>query len=100
MFNKLKQAKEPTTDYVTLREMIGSRNWKIRAALAANPNLQSYLFDTLVTDKNAKVRRALATNYNLTLAIWTKLSADTDSEVVKALNEAHPTPPAKTGHRG
>jgi hypothetical protein len=100
MFNKLKQAKEPTTDYVTLREMIGSRNWKIRAALAANPNLQTYLFDTLANDKSVKVRTALATNINLTLAIWKKLSSDTEPIVIQALNETHPTPPAKAGHRG
>jgi len=79
--------------------MVTSRSWKVRAALAANVNLQIHLFDTLATDKKAAVRAALATNPNLSPSVWTTLSKDHDAAVLTSLKEAHPTIPEKADRR-
>lgn len=100
MFNKLKTAQRNTTDYVTLRGMANSKNWKIRAALAANTNLQTHVLEELAKDKVEAVRLALTGNPNVTPKLWDSLNADESLKVREALLETHPERPVKSGHRG
>lgn len=93
-FGKMKKAKDPYTDFVTLRNMLdGCRNVKLKSVLAANPNLQSYLFEGLATDKHVAVRVGLASNRNLTEDVWKILEKDENEQVQLALKTAHPVPP-------
>jgi hypothetical protein len=96
---KLKEAKRPYTNYVTLREYAESKNTKLRATVAVHPNLQNYVMEKMVNDKSEKVRAALASNPKLSLKAWEVLNED-ESEAVKAsLKEHHPEPPEKKDAR-
>lgn len=97
--SKLKKASDPHTDYVTLRKMITSKNPKIRSAIAANRNLQTYLYPDLAQDSNEKVRCALATNPNMTWEVWGILHEDASPKVKEALLKHFPERPDKRSHR-
>lgn len=92
-FGKMKKASDPYTDFVTLRELLVKSRGKLRATLAANPNLQSYLHPELAKDKDPKVRAGLASNRKLSLEAWNILEKDENPEVRKALRAEHPEPP-------
>ena len=100
MFNKLNKAKDNATDYVTLRNMAGSKSVKIRAALAGNTNLQIHVLEELVKDKAEAVRVAIAGNRNVNTKIWDILSQDISPNVREALLATHAERPQKAGHRG
>lgn len=97
--SKLKKAADPFTDYVTLRNMINSKSVKVRSALAANRNLQTYLHPDLAKDSSEKVRIALASNPNLTWEVWGILNDDKSSKVKEALQAHFPERPDKRSHR-
>jgi hypothetical protein len=99
MFDKLKKAKNPSTDYVTLRGLASSKSSKVRAALATNTNLQPHVLEELGKDRVEAVRVALASNPNVTPKLWALLTEDESESVREALLETHPEKPVKVGHR-
>lgn len=100
MFNKFKQARDHHTNYVTLRNMAASKNPRLRAVVAANRNLQTYVMEELGSDRSAAVRVALAANPNVTAKLWDVLKEDSSEAVRTTLVEHHPERPAKAGLRG
>lgn len=98
-WTKLKNARNPYTNFVTLRELSKSRSKKIRAAVAANRNLQTHVIDELVHDASPIVRKALIENPNLTLNAYNKLLEDNDMEIRNHLEESWTEPPAAKSHR-
>lgn len=98
-WNKLKKAQNPYTDFVSLRKLGESKNKKIRAAVAANRNVQSHVIDQLSEDPSPLVRAALVKNPNLTVTAYNKLKEDTNENVVKQLEENWKTPPEQRNHR-
>lgn len=97
--SKLKKASDPHTDYVTLRKMITSKSVKVRSAIAANRNLQTYLYPDLAQDSSVKVRSALATNPNMTWEVWAILNEDSSPAVRETLLKHFPERPDKRSHR-
>lgn len=90
MFNSMKQAMNPYTNYVTLRELATSRRPALRAAVAGNRNLQPFMMERMASDKIERVRVSLATNPRLTAKVWDMLVEDESEAVRKALKEHHP----------
>lgn len=98
-WTKLKKAQNPYTDFVSLRRLAESKNKKIRAAVAANRNVQAHVIDQLAEDPSPLVRAALINNPNLTSKAYNKLKEDEDTQIVTLLEEAWTAPPEKRGHR-
>lgn len=97
--NKMKEATNPYTNFVTLREHAESKNVKLRATIAIHPNLQTYVMEKMVKDESVRVRAALASNPNLSLKAWEALSSDESSVVKDSLKEHHPVAPEKKDAR-
>lgn len=95
----MKEALSPYTNYVTLREHATSKRAKLRAAVAANPNLQSHVMIKMTKDPVEKVRVALTTNPKLTMQVWEILANDESEAVKKSLKEHFPEKPAKIDAR-
>jgi hypothetical protein len=96
---KMKEAKSPYTNYVTLREHAASKRPSLRAAVAANPNLQSHVMVKMTADPVEKVRVALTTNPKLTSQVWDILVEDSSEAVRNSLKEHYPTKPEKIDAR-
>lgn len=97
--SKIKEAKSPYTNFVTLREYAESKNVKLRATVAVHPNLQTHVMDKMVNDPSEKVRAALASNPNLAHKTWNTLNEDPSPLVKASLLEHHPEAPAKKDAR-
>lgn len=96
---KMKEARNPYTNFVTLREHAASKNTKLRATVAVHPNLQTYVMEKMVNDSSEKVRAALASNPKLSLKAWEALDKDESALVQASLKEHHPEPPEKKDAR-
>lgn len=97
--SKIKEAKNPYTNFVTLREYAESKNVRLRATVAIHPNLQVHVMDKMVNDPSEKVRAALASNANLSLKTWNVLNEDSSALVKASLLENHPVAPEKKDAR-
>lgn len=97
--SKMKEAKSPYTNFVTLRDHAESKNVKLRATVAVHPNLQTHVAEKMVNDPSDKVRAALASNANLSLKAWNVLNEDQSALVKASLLEHHPVAPAKKDAR-
>lgn len=97
--SKMKEAKNPYTNFVTLREYAESKNTKLRATVAVHPNLQTYVMEKMVNDPSDKVRAALASNPKLSLKAWNVLNEDQSPLVKNSLLEHHPEAPEKKDAR-
>jgi hypothetical protein len=97
--SKIKEARNPYTNYVTLREYAESKNIKLRATVAVHPNLQTHVMEKMVSDPSEKVRAALASNPKLSLKAWNVLNEDQSPVVKSSLQESHPEAPAKKDAR-
>lgn len=97
--SKIKEARNPYTNYVTLREYAESKNVKLRATVAVHPNLQTHVMEKMVNDPSEKVRAALATNPKLSLKAWNVLNEDQSPVVKTSLQESHPEAPKKKDAR-
>jgi hypothetical protein len=97
--SKIKEARSPYTNFVTLREYAESKNVKLRATVAVHPNLQTHVMEKMVNDPSDKVRAALASNSNLPLKAWNILNEDSSALVKASLLEHHPEAPAKKDAR-
>lgn len=93
MFGNLKKARNPYTNFVTLRDLSESKNPILRAAVAGNPNTQAYIMEELATDSNVKVRLALIENENLSAKAWDILESDENEKVRAKLYDVAPTRP-------
>lgn len=97
--SKIKEAKNPYTNYVTLREYAESKNAKLRATVAVHPNLQTHVMEKMVNDESEKVRAALASNPKLSLKAWNILNEDQSPLVKTSLQDHHPEAPEKKNAR-
>lgn len=94
MFGKsLKEAKNPYTTFTVLRKLAESKQVKIREAVAANQNVQTYVMENLAVDSSVKVRVSLTSNPKLSNKAWLILSEDSEPAVVDALKVNHPEAP-------
>lgn len=97
--SKIKEARNPYTNYVTLREYATSKNVKLRTVVAAHPNLQTHVMEKMMHDESEKVRVALASNPKLSLKAWNTLNEDQSPTVKSSLLEHHPEAPEKKDAR-
>ncbi len=68
-----------------LEILAGDEDWKVRCAVACNPNTPTELFKTLAGNKDTVVRWSVASNPNTLVEILETLASDGDEDVRRAV---------------